>query len=314
MQSASTANSSRSAILFLLLGVGSGTATLGVAWMYPRPGPAPPALPPPQPEPVGLLGATDLNVGRLITASDILWSPVKNGSVLSTHMLKGKTDESQVIGSVVRRSLYKGMPLNWSAIVRPGDHGFLAAALRPDHRAVTIPVDRATGEAALIYPGDHVDVILTAQVRDPNSRETNTITATILENIRVVAVNRQVESSSLGAGTSRQVSRNAASTVTLELMPPEAERLVLATTKGSISLAMRSLTDIRRRENRTPTAFENLLTLSSGDSEPETASAPEGGPAQPVTPATVPVEPEEITVKIFRGGKRDEVTLKKHAR
>ena len=309
MQSARIAKSSRSAVLFLLLGIVSVTATVGGAWLYLGPEPAPPPPPPPKPVPVVLMAANDLNVGRLITASDIVWSPVKNGSVLSTHMLKGKTDESQVIGSVVRRSLFKGMPLNWSVIVRPGEHGFLAAALRPDHRAVTILVDRATSEAALIYPGDHVDVILTAQVRDPSSQEQNTVTATILENIRVVAVNRQVESSSLGAGRSRQASRNAASTVTLELMPPDAERLVLATTKGNISLAMRSLTDIRRRESRTPTAFENLLTLSSGEPEPE--SAPEGVPAQAVTSAPAPAEPAEITVKVFRGGKRDEVTLKK---
>ncbi len=308
MQSARIAKSSRSAVLFLLLGIVSVTATVGGAWLYLGPEPAPPPPPPSKPVPVILMAANDLNVGRLITASDILWSPVKNGSVLSTHMLKGKTEESQVIGSVVRRPLFKGMPLNWSVIVRPGEHGFLAAALKPDHRAVTILVDRATSEAALIYPGDHVDVILTAQVRDPSSREQNTVTATILENIRVVAVNRQVESS-LGAGRNRQASRNAASTVTLELMPPEAERLVLATTKGSISLAMRSLTDIRRRENRTPTAFENLLTLQSDDPEPETASAPVDGPDRPA--ALAPAEPEEITVKVFRGGKRDEVTLKK---
>ena len=264
MQRSRLAKSSRSAMLFLVLGIVSVVATLGGGWLYLRPEPAPPPPkpePPPKPVPVVLTAANDLNIGRLITTGDLAWKPVRDGSVLSTHMLQGKTNEADVIGSVVRRAVFKGMPLNWSAIVRPGDHGFLAAALKPDHRAVTIRVDAATSEAALIYPGDHVDVILTAQLDGRDGRGTNTVTATILEYIRVVAVNRQVESSVSGSGSGigGRFSRNAASTVTLELPPPDAERLILAKNKGTISLAMRSLTDVRRRENRTPTAFENLL-------------------------------------------------------
>ena len=336
MQRSRLARSSRSAMLFLVLGIVSVVATLGGGWLYLRPEPAPPPPkpePPPKPVPVVLTAANDLNIGRLITTGDLAWKPVRDGSVLSTHMLQGKTNEADVIGSVVRRAVFKGMPLNWSAIVRPGDHGFLAAALKPDHRAVTIRVDAATSEAALIYPGDHVDVILTAQLDGRDGRGTNTVTATILEYIRVVAVNRQVESSVSGSGSGigGRFSRNAASTVTLELPPPDAERLILAKNKGTISLAMRSLTDVRRRENRTPTAFENLLPLPT-PLEPEPIPAPNGPiatTAAPVPP-TIPVpgafqpgatalppppvppevmEPPGITVKVFRGGEQEDVTV-----
>ena len=107
-----------------------------------------------------------------------------------------------------------------------------------------------------IYPGDRVDVILTVKVSEGNTSKTNTFTGTILEDIRVVAVNRQVESSAGSQGqASRATSRSGAGTVTLEVLPAEAERLVLANSRGDISLAMRSLTDGRRRGNRTPTAF-----------------------------------------------------------
>ena len=99
--------------------------------------------PPSKPLPVVLTAAKELKVGSLITANDIAWSPLKNGAVLSAHMLRGKTKPDDVIGAVVRRAVYEGTPLTWSSIVRPGEYGFLAAALKSNHRAVTIMVNRA---------------------------------------------------------------------------------------------------------------------------------------------------------------------------
>lgn len=300
----------RLAIITVLVAMVPLTAIIG-AWWYLRPRPEAPrpkaAAPPPKPLPVVLTASKDLAIGSLITVNDIMWSPLANGAILSGHMLKGKAKPSNVIGAVVRRAVDKGTPLTWPAIVRPGEYGFLAAALRPDHRAVTIMVNRATSQAGLIYPGDRVDVILTVKVQEGNTSKTNTFTGTILEDIRVVAVNRQVESS-VAKQTKPAASRNAASTVTLEVLPGEAERLVLATSRGDISLAMRSLTDVRRREDRTPTAFENLLSL------PSTETAPQAVPPKPAPPpvaAPAPRLKEPVRVQIFRAETREEVVLKK---
>ena len=304
----------RFALIVLLVCVVA-IAIFGGAWLYLRPkpvAPAPRAAPPPKPLPVVLTASADLAVGSLITANDVIWSPLKNGVILSAHMLKGKTKPESVVGAVVRRAVYKGMPLTWSSIVRPGQYGFLAAALRRDHRAVTILVNRATSQAGLIYPGDRVDVILTVEVQDGQTRKTNTFTGTILEDIRVVAVNRQVESS-VGASqgqAGRKPSRGGASTVTLEVLPSEAERLVLATSKGDISLAMRSLTDGARRDRRTPTGLENLLSLPATEVKPEeTPSTP--APVPVAAPVLAPKEPSQLRVQIFRGDAREEVLLKK---
>ena len=304
----------RLALIVFLVGVVPLTAIAGGAWLYFRPEPVAPAprkaTPPPKPLPVVLTAAKELRVGSLITANDIIWSPLKNGAILSAHMLRGKTKPDDVIGAVVRRAVFEGTPLTWSSIVRPGQYGFLAAALKPDHRAVTIMVNRASGQAGLIYPGDRVDVILTVKVSEGNTSKTNTFTGTILEDIRVVAVNRQVESSAGSQGqASRATSRSGAGTVTLEVLPAEAERLVLANSRGDISLAMRSLTDGRRRGNRTPTAFENLLALPATEAEPKEAPPPE--PATPVAAPPPPKEPTQVRVQIFRGGARQEVLLER---
>ena len=299
-------------LIVLLVGVVPLTAIIGGAWWYFRPkpvAPAPKAAPAPKPLPVVLTASKDLAVGSLITANDILWSPLRNGAILSAHMLRGKTKPDDVIGAVVRRAVFEGTPLTWSSIVRPGQYGFLAAALKPNHRAVTILVNRATGQAGLIYPGDRVDVILTVKVSEGNTSKTNTFTGTILEDIRVVAVNRQVDSSMGSQGqASRATSRNGASTITLEVLPAEAERLVLATSRGDISLAMRSLTDARRRENRTPTAFENLLSLPSIEAKPKETPPPK--PAPVAAPPPRPKEPTPVRVQIYRGGAHEEVLLK----
>ena len=296
----------RIAIVVLLLGIVLAGAVGGGAWLYFRPAPKEPvrkASPPPKPLPVVLTASKDLKLGSLITANDISWSPLKNGVLLSAHLLKGKTNPNQVIGAVVRRAVFKGAPLTWSSIVRPGQYGFLAAALRPDHRAVTINVNRATSQAGLIYPGDRVDVILTVQVKE--GRKTETFTGTILEHIRVVAVDRQVESSAGNTGQpARKASRNAGGTVTLEVLPAEAERLILATSKGSISLAIRSLTDARRHDGRTLAAIENLLSPPPAETTVKPAPAPR-------EPAPAAEEPEPVRVQIFRGSAREEVLLEK---
>ncbi len=303
----------RFVLIFLFVGVGA-AAIFGGAWLYLRPEPAPPpkraAAPKPKPLPVVLTASKDLKVGSLITATDIVWAPLKNGAILSAHMLKGKAKPAHVIGAVVRREVFNGTPLTWSSIVRPGQYGFLAAALRPDHRAVTIGVNRATSQAGLIYPGDRVDVILTVQVKEGQARGSNTFTATILEDIRVIAVDRQVEGNVSSQGQLKKLSRGDSSTVTLEVLPLEAERLVLATDRGKISLAMRSLTDGQRRDNHTPTAFKDLLALPAVEDGLENPAASQPRAAAPA-PAPARGDPEPVRVQIFRGSAREEVLLKR---
>ena len=64
-------------------------------------------------------------------------------------------------------SLGEGQPILPADVVHPGDHGFLAAVLAPDMRAVTVAVDAVSGTAGLIWPGDRVDLILTQSMDDP---------------------------------------------------------------------------------------------------------------------------------------------------
>ena len=288
----------RSLLLIVLLGVVPVTALIAGVWIYlgedapPSPAPVVVEAPLPVAPPVEVLAASrDLLVGTLLTANDVTYVPLEPTAVSSSHLRREAAEPSTVMGSVARTALLAGMPLTWAALVRPGQEGFLAAALLPDHRAVTIVVNQATSHAGLIAPGDRVDVIFTMQVSSDGSSQLNSFSRTVLENIRVVAVNRRVENVAPEAEPveSENGQGGSGNTVTLEVLPSEADQLVLATTRGSVSLALRPLSQAGQARWRPPAGLRTLLP----------------------PPATKPPEPEPVRVQVFRGDSREEVLLAK---
>jgi pilus assembly protein CpaB len=290
----------RTLLLILLVVIVPATVLLVSVWLYlgqeaPPPPPESVEAPLPPPEPLSpppvevVAAARDLLVGTLLTANDITYVPLEAAAVFSSHMRRDQTEPSAVIGAVVRTALLAGMPLTSAALIRPGQEGFLAGALMPDHRAVTIVVNQETSHAGLIAPGDRVDVIFTMQVPSDGASQLNSFSRTILQNIRVVAVGRRVESAVSEPESEENGGRNGDDTVTLEVLPPEADRLVLATTRGSISLALRPLSQAGQPNYRPPTGLRTLLP----------------------PPATAKPDPDPVRVQIFRGESREEVLLAK---
>src|SRR3546814_11549162 len=51
------------------------------------------------------------------------------------------------------------------ALVHPDDRGFLAAALGPGMRAITVSVSKEEGVAGFVFPGDRVDVLLSQKLK-----------------------------------------------------------------------------------------------------------------------------------------------------
>ncbi|MCE2484448.1 MAG: Flp pilus assembly protein CpaB [Desulfurellaceae bacterium] len=286
-------------LLVLLVVIVPATVLLGSVWLYigqealPPPGSVEAPLPPPEPvgpPPVEVIAAArDLLVGTLLTANDITYVPLEADTVFSSHMRRDQTEPSAVIGAVVRTALLAGMPLTSAALIRPGQEGFLAAALLPDHRAATIVVNQETSHAGLIAPGDRVDVIFTMQVPSDGASQLNSFSRTILQNIRVVAVGRRIESVVSEPESEENGVWKDDDTVTLEVRPSEADRLVLATTRGSISLALRPLGQTGQPDYRPPTGLRTLLP----------------------PPATAKPDPDPVRVQIFRGESREEVLLAK---
>ena len=121
-------------------------------------------------------------------------------------------------------------------MIGPRQAGFLAAVLRPGRRAVTVRLEAAEGRhAGLIGPGDRVDVILTASLA-PGEGAGNVLTRTIIEDVRVVAVDRGGDAS----GDAGEVASETTIVATLEALPTQATQLTHANREGRLTAVVRS--------------------------------------------------------------------------
>jgi pilus assembly protein CpaB len=137
---------------------------------------------------------------------------------------------------MVRRSLVVDDVVRTKDVMRPGDHGFLAAVLSPGMRAVSVGVDSVTGTAGLIWPGDRIDLILTQAIGDAAIPVGRRIAAeTVLSDVRVIAIDQQIMEGVAPDGTEGK-----GRTVTMEVTSAQAERVSVATRIGRLSLAVRS--------------------------------------------------------------------------
>lgn len=189
-----------------------------------------------------LVATRSLPVGTIIDAESFRYQPWPEGLVQNAYFVRGGeggVDPSQLVGTVVRTEITAGQPVTQGALVRPGDRGFLAAALGPGMRAVTVGVSATSGVAGFIFPGDRVDLVLTQEVAGGGDGEPLRVSETILRNVRVLATDQRINARDENGN---QVPQNSSS-VTLEATPTMAEKIAVAQTMGQLSLSLRSLAD-----------------------------------------------------------------------
>jgi pilus assembly protein CpaB len=106
-------------------------------------------------------------------------------------------------------------------------------------RAITVPVNVSAGVAGFVFPGDHVDLVLTQTVDGGGDGPPLKVSETIIRNIRVLATDQRVTSTDEDGKTKVQTFSN----VTVEVTPRIAEKVAVAQSLGSLSLSLRSLAD-----------------------------------------------------------------------
>ena len=205
---------------------------------------APEAQATPQQAPQGpevLVATRTLPVGTIVDAEAFRYQPWPQGLVQDAYFTRGEggADPQSLIGTVVRSEITAGQPLTQGAIVRPGERGFLAAALGPGMRAVTVGVSATSGVAGFVFPGDRVDLVLTQEVEGGGEGPPLRASETIVRNIRVLAVDQRLNSRDEAGNQVAQT----VSTITFEATPKIAEKIAVAQTIGQLSLSLRSLAD-----------------------------------------------------------------------
>ena len=185
-----------------------------------------------------LVAQRALPVGTIITADSMGFQAWPEEMVADAYFIEGESDITKLLGTVVRHPITAGQPVTQGSLVSPGDRGFLAAALGPGMRAITVPVSAKTGVAGFVFPGDRVDIVLTQTVTGVEGQALKA-SETILRNLRVLATDQATEQETVEGKTVVKESR----TVTLEVTPRIAEKISVAETIGTLSLSLRSLAD-----------------------------------------------------------------------
>lgn len=162
----------------------------------------------------------------------------------------------------------------------------LAAVIPEGQRAMSVKVDEVVGVAGFVLPSTMVDVLVTGSVAGGRGGS-DSITRTILENIRVLTAGQQVEEDKDGKPQKVSV-------VTLLVTPDEAARLAMASTEGRIQLALRNTIDGKKVEP----AVVHRASIFSG-----------GGRVNPAPRVRQEQAPSTYVVEIIRGDKRETKTF-----
>jgi pilus assembly protein CpaB len=210
-----------------------------------------------------LVAKRALTAGTIITADALGFQPWPKELVQDAYFIDGEADMNKLLGTVVRFPITAGEPVTQGALVAPGDRGFLAAALGPGMRAVTVPVSATTGVAGFVFAGDRVDLVLTQQVDGDNGSAPLKAAETVLRNLRVLATDQTVEKTVDENGKTEVTEFR---TVTLEVTPKIAEKIAVAQTIGTLSLALRSISDSQSELER---------AVASGDVQIPAGATPE---------------------------------------
>jgi pilus assembly protein CpaB len=213
--------------------------------------------------PVGpevLVATKPLPVGTIIDPEALRFQTWPKGLVQPAYFIKGSpgADPKELIGTVVRNEITAGQPITTGSLIKPGERGFLAAALGAGMRAVTVAVSATSSVAGFIFPGDHVDIVLTQEVTGDGPALK--VSETVVSNLRVLATDQRT---SAPRGEDGKPFAANFSLVTLEVTPKIAEKVAVMQRIGTLSLSLRAMAD---------NSAELERAIASGD-----VSVPENG-------------------------------------
>ena len=194
-----------------------------------------------------LVAKSDIGLGQTVKPEDMQWQSWPAASASSTFISRTAKAEAikEITGSIARAPFIAGEPIREQKLVRAEGSGFMAAILPTGFRAISTEISPETGAGGFILPNDRVDVILSKREKNPDPRGGPDLVSSeiILTNIRVLAIDQAPKEKD---GTNALIGK----TATLELKPEQAETLARSRQTGTLSLALRSITDAKAVDTR----------------------------------------------------------------
>ena len=259
-------NNARIVVLAIAIGAG-GIAAYLASGSSEKPAPAQPVA---QLQTVDILVAkSDIDLGQSVKPDDMQWQSWPAATASSSLISRASRADAikEITGSIARSPFIAGEPIREQKLVKADGSGFMAAILPAGFRAVSTEISPETGAGGFILPNDRVDVLLTKSDKNPDGKGADVaVSEIILSNIRVLAIDQAPKEKE---GSSALVGR----TVTLELKPDQTEMLARSRQSGTLSLALRSIADIKTVEKPEEPAErrgENLNVVRYGVASQQT--------------------------------------------
>jgi pilus assembly protein CpaB len=210
---------------------------------------------------VRLQQAQSCTVVKVVAASKQLsaGSPISADSVAlidwpSSMPLTGAyTKPDEVIGRSLIYPVDQHQPILEHDVALAGSGIGLTVKIPEGMRAVSVRSNDVVGVAGFLYPGSHVDVLVTSRVENSPTP----VTQTVLPNVEVLVAGQKIEPDPTGKPETVNV-------VTLLLKPEDGEKLVLASSQGSIQFVLRNGAD----QNTPDTKPVDMTDLMTGHSKP----------------------------------------------
>jgi pilus assembly protein CpaB len=156
------------------------------------------------------------------------------------------TKLEDLIGRALLYPMEKGQPITEKFLTAIGAGVGLAGRIPDGMRAIALRSDEVMGVAGFLLPGSHLDVLVTYRT----DRTPEPATLTVLQDAEVLAAGHQIQPDPEGKPATVTV-------VTLLLTPTDAERVVLASTQGTIHFVLRSGSD-KTKTHTAPTLLSQL--------------------------------------------------------
>jgi pilus assembly protein CpaB len=153
---------------------------------------------------------------------------------LHPHHVLNKND---IIGKVVKSTIAKNMPVMKAYLAEKGAN--ISYFVPENMRAMTIHFGKDGTDSSLVHPGTFVDVLATFK-----DRGMSPFTKTILQNVKVIAVNGQSEEKF-------ELKDDVTVTdVTILVRPHDTETLALAKSQASLQIVIRNQNDSEEMERK----------------------------------------------------------------
>jgi len=233
-------------------------------------------------------GAAPAATHRYVAAS----RPLQAGDVLKPEDLVltewpasialpgASTKVGDLAGRAVIYPVAASQPILEGYLAAPGSGIGLTTKIPEGMRATSVKSDEVVGVAGFLFPGSHVDVLVTFR----SDRLPTPETQIVLQDVEVLTVGQKLEPDPQGKPETVNV-------VTLLLTPEDAQKLMLASTQGGIQFVLRNGAD-HTKVNAVPVQMAQL-------SGPQPAAA-----APAVTPRPrLPIK-ETYAVETILGDKR----------